>query len=103
MWPLRSGCSSSNINPELPDPPFALPSPSSGGHVERIMGLPRARGIHRESIEVGPDLTYLSAWELARLVRDNELSPVEIVESSLKRIERANAALNCFCFVYEEE
>jgi Asp-tRNA(Asn)/Glu-tRNA(Gln) amidotransferase A subunit family amidase len=49
------------------------------------------------------DLSYTPATELARLIRDAELSPVEVVRNSLERIEAVNPALNCFCFVYPDE
>ena len=49
------------------------------------------------------DLSYTPAVELARLVRQRELSPVEIVTNSLARIEQVNPVLNCFCFVYPDE
>ena len=40
------------------------------------------------------DIADLSASELRRLVGRRELSPVEIVEASLARVERYNGALN---------
>ena len=49
------------------------------------------------------DLCYTPATELAALIRARELSPVEVVENSLARIEEVNPTLNCFCFVYPEE
>jgi Asp-tRNA(Asn)/Glu-tRNA(Gln) amidotransferase A subunit family amidase len=53
--------------------------------------------------KVDLDLCYAPATALARLVRARELSPVEIVENALARIEQTNPLLNCFCFVYPEE
>ena len=49
------------------------------------------------------DLTYLSAFESARLIREKKLSPVDLVDASLRRIEEVNPTLNCFCFVYPDE
>ncbi len=49
------------------------------------------------------DLCYTPATELVRLVRARELSPVELVENSLERIDEVNGTLNCFCFVYPDE
>ena len=49
------------------------------------------------------DLSYTPASELARMVRAKEISPVEIVQNSLDRIEQVNPELNCFCFTYPEE
>ena len=43
---------------------------------------------------------YRSAVELAALIRERELSPVEVVEAALARIEEVNPALNAFPFVY---
>lgn len=49
------------------------------------------------------DLAYATATELARLIRTREISPVEVIENALARIEDVNPKLNCFCFVYPEE
>jgi Asp-tRNA(Asn)/Glu-tRNA(Gln) amidotransferase A subunit family amidase len=49
------------------------------------------------------DLCFTPAVELARLIRERELSPVELVANSLARIEEVNGDLNCFCFVYADE
>ena len=49
------------------------------------------------------DLIYTSAVELAAGIRDRRLSPVEVVQSAIDRIEAVNPVLNCFCFTYFEE
>lgn len=49
------------------------------------------------------ELCYTPATELARRIRERELSPVEVVGNSLARIEDVNPRLNCFCFVFPEE
>ena len=49
------------------------------------------------------DICYLSAVELVAAVRSKELSPVEIVEAALERIERFNPALNAFCTSMADE
>ena len=49
------------------------------------------------------DLAYTPATELARRIRVRELSPVEVVENSLARIDDINPALNCFCFIFPDE
>src|ERR1700757_3319318 len=49
------------------------------------------------------DLCYMPATEMARRIRDGRLSPVELIDNCLARIEAVNPALNCFCFVYPEE
>jgi Asp-tRNA(Asn)/Glu-tRNA(Gln) amidotransferase A subunit family amidase len=51
----------------------------------------------------GLDLCFTPAAELARRIRARELSPVEVVEASLARIEQVNPRLNCFCFVFPDE
>jgi aspartyl-tRNA(Asn)/glutamyl-tRNA(Gln) amidotransferase subunit A len=43
------------------------------------------------------DLCFLPATELAKLVRTKKLSPVEITQAILARIERVNPWLNAFC------
>jgi Asp-tRNA(Asn)/Glu-tRNA(Gln) amidotransferase A subunit family amidase len=49
------------------------------------------------------ELSYTSATELAARVRSRDISPVEIMENCLARIEEVNPALNCFCFVFRDE
>jgi Asp-tRNA(Asn)/Glu-tRNA(Gln) amidotransferase A subunit family amidase len=49
------------------------------------------------------DLCYTPATELARLIRDKEISPVEVTRNALDRIDDVNGALNCYCFTYPEE
>ena len=48
-------------------------------------------------------LTYLSALEMAARIRDKSVSPVELVENALARIDEVNPKLNCFCFTYPDE
>jgi Asp-tRNA(Asn)/Glu-tRNA(Gln) amidotransferase A subunit family amidase len=49
------------------------------------------------------DLAYTTAGALSRLIRSKEISPVEVMETALARIEEVNPKLNCFCFTYPEE
>ena len=49
------------------------------------------------------DLAYTPATELARRIRARELSPVELMDNCLARIEAVNPVLNCFCFTYPDE
>jgi aspartyl-tRNA(Asn)/glutamyl-tRNA(Gln) amidotransferase subunit A len=49
------------------------------------------------------DLPWRSAQELAALIRAKQVSPVEVVEALLARIERLNSALNCYATVTAEE
>src|ERR1700674_1299320 len=45
------------------------------------------------------DLAYLSAAELSRLIRQRQLSPVQLVRSTLARVERSQPVLNAFITV----
>ena len=49
------------------------------------------------------DLCYRSAKDLATLVSHGEVSPVELIENALARIDTVNPVLNCFTEVYAEE
>ena len=49
------------------------------------------------------DLAWLSALELASLIRRKAVSPVEVTEAVLTRLERLNPSLNCFCTATAEE
>lgn len=48
------------------------------------------------------DATWLSLSEASRLVRDKKVSPVELTQSCLNRIERLNPKLNAFITVTSE-
>jgi len=50
-----------------------------------------------------PDLGWIPATELAALIRSKQVSPVEVVDAVLARVERLNPALNCFATVTAEE
>jgi aspartyl-tRNA(Asn)/glutamyl-tRNA(Gln) amidotransferase subunit A len=45
------------------------------------------------------DLYYMSAIELTRAIRTKEISPVEVINAVLARIEQLNPKLNAFCQV----
>lgn len=47
----------------------------------------------------GDDLAWRSATELARLIRDRQLSPVELMDATLARIEARNPSINALVFV----
>lgn len=49
------------------------------------------------------DLCWLPAHELAALIRARKVSPVEVTDAVLARIERVNPALNAFCTVTADE
>ncbi len=48
------------------------------------------------------DLCYLSGAELRRLYERRELSPVEVVQAVLRRIESLDSKLNAFITVAPE-
>jgi len=49
------------------------------------------------------DLLTLSATEQAQLIRQGELSPVELINQSLERIENVQPLFNPFCFIFAEQ
>ena len=49
------------------------------------------------------DLCFLSATRQAQMVREKQVSPCELIEASLARVEEVNPKINAFCFVYPEE
>jgi aspartyl-tRNA(Asn)/glutamyl-tRNA(Gln) amidotransferase subunit A len=49
------------------------------------------------------DLCWLPAHELAGLIRGKKLSPVEVVDAVLARIERVDPTLNAFCTLTADE
>jgi Asp-tRNA(Asn)/Glu-tRNA(Gln) amidotransferase A subunit family amidase len=48
-------------------------------------------------------LSYLSVMELAKLIRSRELSPVELMEETLERINRVNPEINAFVSLRADE
>lgn len=55
-----------------------------------------------KSVYQGSSNTSLSASEIARMVSRKELSPVEVVDAHLSRIEKLNAEINAFsCVDYD--
>jgi Asp-tRNA(Asn)/Glu-tRNA(Gln) amidotransferase A subunit family amidase len=48
------------------------------------------------------DLCFTPARELAALIRERELSPVELVDALLDRIDRVDPAINCYVTVDRE-
>lgn len=49
------------------------------------------------------DLTQLSATELAEKIRNKDISPVEVVQQCLERIETVNPDLKAFVAIYADE
>ena len=50
----------------------------------------------------GSELHYMSAWELSGLIRDRQVSPVEVIDACLARIESTEPVLNSFITVLAE-
>ncbi|MGE3268416.1 MAG: amidase [Chloroflexota bacterium] len=48
-------------------------------------------------------LAFTPATELRRLIQQRELSPSELVESTLRRIERVNPVINAYCTVAADQ
>src|SRR5438874_6877625 len=48
------------------------------------------------------ELCFTPATELARLIRAREVSPVEVVDAVLARIEAVNPRINAYCTVAAE-
>jgi amidase len=44
------------------------------------------------------DIAYMSAAEMARRIRRRDFSPVEMVETTIRRVEARNPSLNAFVF-----
>ena len=49
------------------------------------------------------ELAFTSAWNLAKMIRKREVSPVELVDHLLERISRLNPKLNAYLTVCEGE
>jgi amidase len=50
--------------------------------------------VHKTELNLADDLTSKSALELAALIRHRAVSPVDVVEAHLRRIEQRNPSLN---------
>lgn len=53
--------------------------------------------------DTADDLAYLTATELARRIAAKELSPVEVLEDTLTRVQHRNPELNAFVHLAEDE
>jgi aspartyl-tRNA(Asn)/glutamyl-tRNA(Gln) amidotransferase subunit A len=72
--------------------------------VALMSGIGNTRPLDRQSAGVAPtsDATWLSLSEASRLVREKKISPVDLTQGCLKRIERINPRLNAFITVTAE-
>ena len=48
------------------------------------------------------DISCLPATKLARLIKDKKISPVELVQACLLRIEKHNSSVNALCTLSEQ-
>jgi aspartyl-tRNA(Asn)/glutamyl-tRNA(Gln) amidotransferase subunit A len=60
-------------------------------------------GARPDSVRCEEELCYLPATELAAMIRDRDVSPVEVLHALLDRIARVNPALNAYCTLMAEE
>ena len=51
----------------------------------------------------GLELCYLSAGELSRLIKNQDVSPVEIIDAHLARISETDTTLNSFITLLPEQ
>ena len=49
------------------------------------------------------ELSYTSATDLARLIRSKDISPREIVNELLDRIDEINPRINAYCTIAAEQ
>src|SRR5262249_39723278 len=79
-----------------PDPGRAEPEPARR-RIARHPGSAPSRSLTRRKPMTSSDLCWTPATELARLIRSRALSPVEVMQAVLDRIDRVNPLLNAFC------
>jgi aspartyl-tRNA(Asn)/glutamyl-tRNA(Gln) amidotransferase subunit A len=56
-----------------------------------------------ETMMASGDFAYLSAFDLAKLIRSRKASAVEVMRATLARAEKAQSVLNCFITVCAED
>src|SRR6266540_6745644 len=89
----------------LPQGRRHLPRDRDRGLVRHSCGLHGGAGEPPSlmAVDAVDDLGWRSALDLAGLIRKKAVSPVEVVDAVLARIERLNPRLNPFCTVTAEE
>ena len=71
--------------------------------VSLMSGIGNTKPMEGQAASVAAsDATWLSLSEASRLVKDKKISPVELTQGCLKRIERLNPRLNAFITVTAE-
>ena len=71
----------------------------SRSRMTRVSRLSRRHPFREEDRMRSDELAFMSASDLAALIRNKQVSPVEAVEAVLARIARLNPRLNAFCAV----
>ncbi|HEY2170656.1 MAG TPA: amidase, partial [Candidatus Angelobacter sp.] len=75
----------------------------SAAAVTFMSGVGNARSMESHAaVAPASDATWLSLNEASRLVRDKKISPVELTQGCLNRIERFNPRLNAFITITSE-
>src|SRR5262249_34648001 len=64
----------------------------------RLCGETVSNECWEEAMSLSDELAYMSAAELARCIRQRQLSPVEVVDATIARIEARNPALTAFVY-----
>ncbi len=72
-----------------------------GAYTAGVFAMPAQRG--GASKQTPDDLAALSLWDAAELLRGRKVSPVELTNACLARIERLNPALNEFITVTADQ
>ncbi|HZD08221.1 MAG TPA: hypothetical protein VE176_08230, partial [Candidatus Limnocylindrales bacterium] len=71
--------------------------------VTLMSGIGNAKSMDSQPVAApASDATWLSLSEASRLIRDKKVSPVELTQGCLQRIERLNPKLNAFITVTAE-
>ena len=73
---------------------------TAGAYASGVFAMPPQRG---SSNQTSDDVTARSLLDAAELLRSRKVSPVELTNACLARIERLNPALNAFITVTAEQ
>src|SRR5215212_70768 len=65
--------------------------------------MPASTSDNTQTLSASDALCFLPATDLAAKIWAREVSPVEAVDTVLKRIEALNPRLNAFCFLHADE
>jgi amidase/aspartyl-tRNA(Asn)/glutamyl-tRNA(Gln) amidotransferase subunit A len=63
----------------------------------RALGFPRRR--EENAVSLADELAYITVVELAGRIRRREVSPVEVLEATIERIEARNPSLNALVYL----